>query len=403
MPSFLIPVNSIPIDSTEKGFDNMSYFKTTLDNDIAYLLSQIGHNCHVGNIPIKAIVNNLDRVDNYDDKRIITHEPISRGDYIQYADKYFLVVDNVNDKRYNTYYKATMRLCNHDFKIIIGNKLYLFYSAIDGNKFTISEGKLINMSADSITVTIPATSITSQIMPQMAFIKWGSKWEVQGIDYTQAGLITLHCSKQIIDKSNDDVDNEIAGRWDDNNNDLLNGNINPIPPILFEYTLQLNIIDQDDNPVSGASITLLDTDNNTIQAVSYGVYKVVEGLYTYTVSKEGYTTAEGQIMVDGDTIQTIMLEEVLGDNYNIIISGADSIMITDKATYTATVYNNDVVVDEPVTFALSNNLATIASQGNNQCVVKANDNFNTGRVTLRATLINDETVFGEKEIRIVGI
>lgn len=380
------------------------YFKTTLDNDITYLLSQIGHNCHVGNIPVKAIINNLDRADNYDDKRIITHEPIRRGDYVQYADKYWLVWDNVNASRYNTYYKATMRICNFDFKIIIDGKLYLFYSTIDGNKFALSENNLIIKSTDNITVTIPSTDITNKISLKSAFLKWGSKWEVQGIDYTQAGLITLHCTKQIIDTTNDDMENEIADRWDDENNDLLNGNINPIPPILWEYTLQLNIVDQNNDYLSGAEIILLDVYDETIQAVSYGVYKVVEGLYTYTVSKEGYTTAEGQIMVDGDTIRTIMLEEVLGDNYNIIISGADSIMITDKATYTATVYNNDVVVDEPVTFALSNtSLAQIQSQGNNQCVVKANDNFKTGRVTLTATLVSDETVFAEKEIRIVGI
>ena len=379
------------------------YFKTTLDNDITYLLSQIGHNCHVNNIPAKAIVSNIDRADNYDDKRIITHEQISRGDYINYADKYFLVVDNVNDKRYNTYYKATMRLCNHDFKIIIGNKLYLFYACIDGNKFALTDIGVIDRSADNITVTMPATSITRQIIPQMAFIKWGSRWEVQGIDHTQAGLVTLHCTVKPLNETYDDIENEIADRWKDGQ-DVLNGNIIPIPPILFEYTLQLNIIDQDNNPVSGASVTLLDAYNNTIEAVSYGFYKVVEGLYTYTVSKEGYTTAEGQIMVDDDIIRTIVLEEMQGDNYNIIISGADSIFITDKATYTATVCNNNVEVDEPVTFTLSNtSLAKIESQGNNQCVVRANSNFNTGRVTLRATLINDETVFAEKEIRIAGM
>ena len=87
----------------------------------------------------------------------------------------------------------------------------------------------------------------------------------------------------------------------------------------------------------------------------------------------------------------------------VAISGADSIMVADKATYVAIVYNDETKVDEPVIFSLSNNLAQIQSQGNNQCVVKANDNFNTGRVTLTATLVSDEAVFTEKEIRIVGM
>ncbi|NLI61147.1 MAG: hypothetical protein GX375_06940, partial [Clostridiales bacterium] len=72
--------------------------------------------------------------------------------------------------------------------------------------------------------------------------------------------------------------------------------------------------------------------------------------------------------------------------------------------YTATVYNNDVAVDEPVIFEISNtSLAKIESQGNNQCVVRANSNFDTGRVTLTATLVSDGAIFGEKEIRIVGL
>ena len=96
--------------------------------------------------------------------------------------------------------------------------------------------------------------------------------------------------------------------------------------------------------------------------------------------------------------------EPVDGEITIIITGSDRILITSKATYTATVYNNGAEVDEPVYFTISDtSLAKIESQGDNQCVVKANDDFKFGRFNLTATLVVDESIYVEKEIRITGL
>ena len=80
------------------------YFNIPIYDDVMYLLEQIGRNCKVNNVPATAIVNNVNN--EFDDKRIITNEELQRGYYVQYADLFFLVIDDVLDSRYKTYYKA---------------------------------------------------------------------------------------------------------------------------------------------------------------------------------------------------------------------------------------------------------------------------------------------------------
>ena len=121
-----------------------------------------------------------------------------------------------------------MRKCNHDVKLIINNKLYQFPAIAEGNKFVINEQKLIDISADTITITLPLTNITKQIIIEQCFIAWANKWQVQGIDYTKDGLVILNCKSSLTD-ANDDLDNQIADRYIDGE-DILNGNIEPILP-----------------------------------------------------------------------------------------------------------------------------------------------------------------------------
>lgn len=232
----------------------MSYFNISLDNDITYLLTEIGKKVKVNNIPAKAIINNTTQERNFDDKRIITHEELKRGVYIEYNDLWFLVLNEINDKRYNTYYKGIMRRCNEDIKFIIGDKLYLFYSVVQGDKFYISEGNIVNISADTITVTMPETEITKLIAREDGFIKWGQKWKVEGIDRTKDGLVILNSKVEPYNSAIDDIENEIANRYKDSQ-DRLNGNITPIMPFdepeIPEEPTEPEEPDNPDNPLQG--------------------------------------------------------------------------------------------------------------------------------------------------------
>lgn len=207
----------------------MSYFNIQIDNDITYLLKEIGHNIKVNNVAAKGIINNASMERTYDDKKIITHEELKRGMYINYNDLNFILLNEVNDKRYLTYYKGVMRNCNFDLKFIIQDKLYLFHSFIESDKFALNSSQLITLSADTITVTLPSTPITEQIGLDMRFISMGRPWKINGLDKTKVGLINLICKIAPIDTTKDDMENEIAGRYI-SGVDVLKGNTEPIYP-----------------------------------------------------------------------------------------------------------------------------------------------------------------------------
>ena len=202
----------------------MSYFNIPLDNDITYLLSEIGYNIKINNIPAKAIINNTDQERNYDDKRIITHERLSRGQYINYGDINWLVISEVNTQRHNTYYKAIIRRCNFNVNFTINKKLYQFYSIIESNKFIIENNNFFVQSGDMIIVTIPSTKITKQITVDDRIIKFNTAWKITSINYTKDGLVILHCKKDTVDSVTDDIEREIADKDKLDNPEL--------PPIL---------------------------------------------------------------------------------------------------------------------------------------------------------------------------
>ena len=88
-------------------------------------------------------------------------------------------------------------------------------------------------------------------------------------------------------------------------------------------------------------------------------------------------------------------------NITIEIEGKDKIDMTENGIYTVKVYEEGEPVYKSVIFSVDDtSLANIKSQGSNQCELVANMNFNIGNVTLRATWIENEEIFGEK---IIGI
>lgn len=330
----------------------MGYFNTNIDNDITYLLQEIGHNCKVNNIPAKAIVNNASMERTFDDKKIITHEELKRGYYAEYNNLFFIILNEVNDKRYNTYYKGVMRRCNFDLKFIINDKLYLFPIIAEGDKFFITGDSKISLATDTISVTVPLTATTRQIKREDNFIKWGQKWEVQGLDYTKDGLIVLTCKANVISDVTDDLENEIADRWvqiDGDKVDRLNGNITPILPF-----------DED----GGGEDPIEPEDPEEPEE---------EGI-TYTVTSI--------------------------DDYDK--TDVTEIWANDWAKYTIHKFIDGVEVSGTFTFEIdSTNLATIAVS-ENTATITAKDVRVGGNVKLTVTDIETDEIAIEQIIKIVG-
>ena len=337
----------------------MDIFNINLNNDIDFIIQETGEDIKINNKLTKAIIQNTKQERIYDDKRIITNSKIARGDYVEYNDLFFIVLPEVNCKKYNSYYKSIIRRCNFTIKFIINNKLYLFYSIIEGDKFSIEQEDVFSLSADNITVTLPYTEITRQIKKQDAFIKWGQKWNIEGIDYTKDGLIVLHGKQTLINNSTDDIENEIANRYKDSN-DILNGNIDPIYP--FDVEDEPTAPEEPQEP------------------------EIPEEPQEPEIPEEPQEPTEPE------------------QTYSIIINGYDKIMVGFESTYTATVFNNDEEVDKDVKFEIDDtSLATIVSQDGKSCKIKPNNNYKFGSFNLKAILVEDETVFVEREIKVVGL
>lgn len=304
----------------------MSYFNINIDNDITYLLEEIGHNVLVNNEDATAIINNSDS--EHDDKEIITNSELKRGYYINYNDLNFILLNEVNDKRYKSYYKGIMRNCNFDVKFIIQDKLYLFYSFIESDKFALNSSQMITLSADTITVTLPSTEITKKLAINMRFVSMGRAWEINGIDKTKLGLISLICKISLTDPLNDDVENEIANRYI-SGLDRLKGNITPILPF-----------------------------------------------------------AEGVEPEEPEEPEEPPVEE-------LAITGLDKFTVYEKN------FEYSINTDKPVTWTLSRtDVLKFMSKVDNKCVISPVSTSKIGKTRLRATLVEDETIFVEKEISI---
>lgn len=95
--------------------------------------------------------------------------------------------------------------------------------------------------------------------------------------------------------------------------------------------------------------------------------------------------------------------ETPSEPISINIKGESSINIfTSPQDYTIEIYQDGEIVNKKVEFVLSNNLATIISQDGYACSIKMNSNYNYGKVILKATLIENKTIYAEKEISITS-
>ena len=411
----------------------MGYFNINIDNDITYLLQEIGHNIKVNNVPASAIINNASLERTWDDKKLITFEELRRGQYINYNDLFFIVLNEVNDKRYLSYNKGIIRRCNFDIKFIISDYLYQFPSIIEGEKFFISDNGLMSLNADTITVTLPLTEITKQLKKLDEFIKWGQSWSIQGIDYTKDGLAILNCTVSSLG-GNDDVANEIADRWKDAQGggkiDRLNGNIIPLMPFEEPQEPTPNIITVatfgdvpvefgtliDDIELPSVVVATLDNDttvelNITWDTSNYdgevtanyniiGTIELVEGITNLNnvVAKIRIIVGDAPIEEPDiePTYEIIGQPEYVGDPDNEIWYGSWTI-------YTIKKFIDGVETTGNFTFELSDSSkATLSEVTNNSCKVSVNSTGVAGRHSTILIVTDTGKIAVEKSITIIG-
>ncbi len=76
------------------------------------------------------------------------------------------------------------------------------------------------------------------------------------------------------------------------------------------YDLKFIIIDEEDDPIEGANVTLNDMENTTDEEGEVLFRDLEPGEYNYTVEKTGYETVERSLIIDDDVEEYVTLKEV---------------------------------------------------------------------------------------------
>ena len=254
------------------------------------------------------------------------NENIKPGDYVVWEDEYFLCIKT--DDIATIQSKGIIQKCTHDIKWINSKNQLVIKPAIVTAKTLYTTGvrdeTTHQIPNGMVGIILPHDEETKDLYRKQTFIFNEAKYRVTFYnEVEQPGLLSLICSEEVPDERIDDLENEIAERYDGDGND------------------RLNVIENPSNPEQ---------------------------------------------------------------TYSIIIDGYDKMMVGFESTYTATVFNNDEEVDKDVKFEIDDtSLATIASQDGKSCKIKPNNNYRFGRFNLKAILVENETVFIEKEIKVVGL
>lgn len=376
----------------------INYFNQNDNTEFQFILNDAGTDVLVNGQPQRVLITNTNIQTHYDDKKISSIQALKCGDLVDYANRKWLIINEVNGLRYDTY-KAIMRCCDYTVKFSIDCKVYEFPCIIESSTFGIAADNTMILPSDIIKVTVQENADTLKVGRDKRFIKFGSAWKVVGIDRTQKGLITFTCEFSQI-SANDDLINEIADKCTKTYVvEILNGASSNVD---VNGTLQLNVKVTEDGTTVTMPVLYESSDTNIATVDSTGLISgLAEGTCTITARLQDNPTIQDSITIN---VQAVALP----DNWSVTIEGVDSIKKTYTATYTGKVLNNGVQdTSKTVTWAIvatdeTTSFSTITSQNGTSCTVKAGGTQNK-YIVLRATRTDDTSMYAEKTIQIKAL
>ena len=146
----------------------------------------------------------------YDDKKIITAADIERGTIINYKGKDYVVISEVNDKRYDIYYEAIMRRVpivldvelwneksNHAGYDLVGEiQVPCFVSTMS----TTEEGKYAWDFQKIIVIVPDRPEFNTSRLGKVVFTLFHTEWKckVEYMDTSKPGLNFWHCDSNAL-------------------------------------------------------------------------------------------------------------------------------------------------------------------------------------------------------------
>lgn len=360
--------------------------------DFAFLLDQMGSDVLINDNPVRALITNTNLEQNYDDRRISSLSPLKRGDIVVYNNKKYMIINEVNDQRYNKY-KGIMRHLPHH--IIVNSKCRFYYRDcyINTSNLGVIDGRVLSMPDGDITVISNNSIKDFDLKIDARFLLYGQAFKVTGIDrFSKPGMLILTCRKDLIDEQADDLINGIAGglscpvNFVSENIELTVGN-----------THQLTWTSDKNAPVkfSSSDETIATVDANGI------VTGITAGQATITVANATNERIR-------DTVTVTVKGTPVG--YTISLTSTGDLEQINKGytrTYNAVVTENGNVANEPVKWELfaddqtsTTTLAEITSQTGTSCTVKG---VALGYAQLKVSLVSNPAVYIWQRIRVKSL
>jgi hypothetical protein len=325
-------------------------------------------------------------------------EDINTGDDILWNSVHWLCTNVDSDKE--IYAKGIIERCNNTLKWQTSTGEVKSYPCIISDKSSTyadgtSETKYIVLSDDQILITVQNNSDTSQLALDHRFIFNHSKNDIYKLSKVQSllqeGILYLTMTKEQYG-ANDRLDLNLADYIQNNfvltitNGDTVSLNTSDTLQLVCEVRNNGELVE---NPI----ITYQSSDIIKATVSSTGLITAIStGVVTITATSNNVN----------DSIE-VTVEEVVADNYSIVISGSNSIYQGQSKSYSCVVYNNGTQVSKDCVWSISDTtLATIMSQTSTSCVVKANSS-KLGNVVLKCSLVEDNTVYQELSIQIKSI
>ncbi|WP_435921275.1 Ig-like domain-containing protein [Paenibacillus sp. DYY-L-2] len=363
-------------------------------DDFAFLLDQMGSDVLINDNPVKALITNTNLEQIYDDRRITSLSPFNRGDIVVFKGKKYMVISEVNDKRYNKY-KGIMRFLPHTITVNSSCRFYTLNCYINTSNLGVIDGRVLSIPDGEITLICSNYSIDHDLEIGARFVLNDQAWKVTGIDnYSKPGMVHLTCKVDSIDNVKDDLVNGIAGGLscpvDVTSNDF---------DLTVGGTYQLTWTSANNAPVRFVS-----SDESIASVDGLGVVTGVSaGIVTITAYNAGFEKIYDSIGVTVTNAQP---------NFMISITSQSSTPGEVNKGYTKTydavvTLGSAVITTEPVQWQLfaddqasSTALATIQSQTGVSCTIKG---INTGYVQLKVSLISDPAVLAWLRIRVKSL
>ena len=190
--------------------------QNVLNNDLHFLIDNIGYKVKINDKESKALINNNVMGELSDDKTIICFDKLNEGDIITCNDVEYIIISLIVDIRYKQYYKGIIRPINHKFKLGLKDKEYKIqeYKAyIESVNFNINKTSAnFPISLDEKFVYIVKDDFNINIAKQNRIMLWGRAYEVIGIDLGLGNLLILEV-KEVELNDNDNIELGVCDYW----------------------------------------------------------------------------------------------------------------------------------------------------------------------------------------------